>query len=244
MRTMVQKIDRRYVLTVIQLTSPFIAIWALIYYATLPWILVSLAMFFLMRVVGGAITYHRIHNHRTHTMHPVMEFMCTAFGFYGSFVPPLQFCVSHDNHHKYHDTDKDPHPYSLNGWRILFPLLWNDNAESKNLRTVVRLTKNRITNFFYKNYWFLLSLPFLLLLISVPAYLFIYVVPFTLSIWSTAVSSLNHDINGPKNMGFWYGIISGGEHMHKHHHDQPYDTSKDGWINTIINLIATKRVKT
>jgi hypothetical protein len=44
-------------------------------------------------------------------------------------------------------------------------------------------------------------------------------------------------------MGFWYGIISGGEHMRKQHHEQPFDTSKEGWINTIADIIATKRVK-
>lgn len=241
---MALQIDRRYVLTVIQLISPFIVSWAIIYYATLPWILISLLMFFFMRVVGGAITYHRIHNHRTHTMNPVMEFICTAFGFYGSLMSPVEFCVSHDSHHKYHDTDKDPHPYKLKGWRILFPILWNDNSGSENLRSIVRLKRNKIVNFFYEKYWLLLPLPFLLLLISLPAYLFIYFVPLSLSLWSTAISSLNHDENGPKNMGFWYGIISGGEHMHKHHHDRPFDTSKESWINTTINIIATKRIKT
>jgi hypothetical protein len=52
---------------------------------------------------------------------------------------------------------------------------------------------------------------------------------------------MNHDENGAKNMGFWYGIISGAEHMHKNHHN---DISNEGWINTITDIIATKRVKT
>jgi len=50
-------------------------------------------------------------------------------------------------------------------------------------------------------------------------------------------------MNGPKDMGFWYGIISGGEHMHKQHHERLFDTSKEGWINTITDIIATKKVK-
>jgi fatty-acid desaturase len=240
---MVLQINRIHALTTAQLTIPFVAIWAIIYYATLPWILVSLMMFFFMRVIGGAITYHRIHNHRTHTMNPIMELVCTAFGFYGSLMSPLEFCVSHDNHHKYHDTDKDPHPCKLKGWKVIFPILWNDSLSSENLRTLVRLKRNKIVNFFYEKYWFLLLLPFLLLLISLPAYLFIYIVPLALSLLSTSTASLNHDENGPKNMGFWYGILSGGEHMHKHHHDRPYDTSKDGWINTVTNIIATKRIE-
>lgn len=234
-------IDRRYPLTLVQLLCPLITVWALLSYATLPWILVTAVMFFLMRTVGGVITYHRIHSHRTHKMHPVVEFICTALGFYGSFTSPVEFCATHNNHHKYVDTDRDPHPHILKGWKTLFPILWNDSTPSSgDIRTVVRLRRNKITNLFYEHFWIMASLPLLLLLISVPAFFFIYFVPFTLSIWSAAISTFNHDELGPKNMGFWYGIISGGEHYHKWHHDHPYDTSGEGWLHTIIQLITLK----
>lgn len=234
-------LDRRYVLTVVQLLCPFITLWALLSYATLPWLLVSIVMFFLMRTVGGVITYHRIHSHRTHKMHPVVEFISTALGFYGSFTSPVEFCATHTNHHKYVDTDKDPHPHVLKGWKTLFPLLWNDSTPSSgDIRTVVRLRRNKITNLFYEHFWIMASLPLLLLLVSIQAFFFIYFVPFTLSIWSAAISTFNHDESGPKNMGLWYGIISGGEHYHKWHHDHPYDTSGEGWLHSLIKLITLK----
>ena len=236
-------IDRRYALTVVQLLSPLIALWALFTYATLPWLAVTLVMFFLMRTVGGVITYHRIHSHRTHTMHPVMEFIGTALGFYGSFTSPVEFCATHNNHHKFNDTEKDPHPHTMLGWRTLFPLLWNDSEPtSGDIRTVVRLRRNKITNLFYERFWIMISLPFLLLLISPQAYFFIYFIPFTMSIWSAAYSTFNHDDGGAKNMGFWYGIVSGGEHWHKWHHDHPYSTEGEGWLNTVANFIANKRL--
>jgi fatty-acid desaturase len=235
-------IDRRYALTAVQLLSPLIALWALFTYATLPWLAVTLVMFFLMRTVGGVITYHRIHSHRTHTMHPVMEFIGTALGFYGSFTSPVEFCATHNNHHKFGDTEKDPHPHTMLGWKTLFPLLWNDSEPtSGDIRTVVRLRRNKITNLFYERFWIMISLPFLLLLVSPQAYFFIYFIPFTMSIWSAAYSTFNHDENGAKNMGFWYGIVSGGEHWHKWHHDHPYSTEGEGWLNTVANLIANKR---
>ena len=238
-------LDRRYALTVVQLISPLIAIWALIQYATLPWICVALVMFFLMRVVGGTITYHRIHSHRTHVMHPIIEFICTALGFYASFVSPVEFAAAHNNHHKYHDTDKDPHPYVANGWKVLFPILWNDSGpNSGDIRTAVRLRRNKITNLFYERFWLMATLPFFLFLISNQAFFFIYFIPFTLALWSAAFAVFNHDENGPKPMGFWYGIFSGGEHAHKWHHDHPYDTSGEGWVNTIANIVAKKRIKT
>ena len=238
---MAHQIDRRYVLTAVQLFSPVVALWAILTYSSPMLLFVSAVMFFLMRTVGGVITYHRIHSHRTHKMHPIMEFIGTSLGFYGSFTSPVEFCATHNNHHKYVDTEKDPHPYILKGWKTMFPILWNDSTPtSGDLRTVVRLRKNKIANLYYEHFWIMIALPLLLLLISTEAFLFVYFVPFTMSIWSASISTLNHDQNGPKNMGFLYGIISGGEHYHKWHHDNPGDTSGEGWLNTIIKLITIR----
>lgn len=234
------KIDRRYILATSQIILSLIGIWGLLVYSTWYLILLSLMVFFLMRVVGAVITYHRIHSHRTHTMHPVVEFICTAFGFYGYLISPVEFAALHTHHHKYNEKDGDPHPSTL-GWKRMFPVFWEKSGRSAgDIRTVVRLRRNKITNFFYKYFWFLVPLPLLLLLISVPVFLFGFVIPSALSMWSSSYSTLNHDANGAKNMGFVFGILSGGEHMHKWHHEHPYDTSGEGWLNVIINLIAKR----
>lgn len=193
-----------------------------------------------MRIVGGAIFYHRILCHRTHDVHPVTEFVGTALGFYGSFIPPLDFCMIHFNHHKYADTNLDPHCHGTQGWRTVFPILWNIDQQI-DFRAVVRLRKNKIVNLFSKKYWLMISLPFLLLLVSLEAFLFLFLIPCTLSIWSAGISTMNHDEHGSKNMGVLYGIVSGAEHMHKNHHD---NIPEEGWINMITDIIATKRVKT
>jgi len=235
-----QQFDKRYVLTAIQLIGPFVMIWALMQYATLAWVAASMIMLFLMRIIGGSIFYHRILCHHTHSANRVTELVGTTLGFYGSFIPPLDFCMIHFNHHKYADTNLDPHCHSTRGWRTMFPILWNVDQQI-DFRAVVRLRKNKIVNLFSEKYWLMISLPLLLLLISPQAFLFLFLIPCTLSIWSAAISTMNHDENGAKNMGFWYGIISGAEHMHKNHHN---DISNEGWINTITDIIATKRVKT
>jgi len=155
-------------------------------------------------------------------------------------MPPADFCITHFNHHKYADTEQDPHCHSTQGWRTMFPILWNITNQV-DFRTVIRLRKNKTVNLFSEKYWLVASLPLLLLLISPEAFLFLFLIPCTLSIWSAAISTMNHDENGAKNMGFWYGIVSGAEHKHKNHHD---DISDEGWINTVANIIAKKRVKT
>jgi stearoyl-CoA desaturase (delta-9 desaturase) len=237
-------IDKRYLLLLAQFLAPIVAVWAVYTYATIPLLLISGVMFFLMRCIGSVITYHRILGHRTHRMHPFVEFVGTALGFYGSLTSPINFCAAHTLHHKFPDTEKDPHSVKLIGWKVMFPIFWlNSSTSSGDLRTVVRLQKNKNASFFHKYYWYLLLVPFSLLLISPQAYLFGYVVPLALSLISLQISTLNHDDHGAKPMGALFGIITCGEHHHKWHHDNPSDTTGEGWLNTVIELIATRNVK-
>lgn len=237
-------VDRRYHLFVAQILTPFIAIWAIYTYWSIPLLLLSLLIWFCMRCIGSVITYHRILGHNTHSMHPIVEFICTAFGFYGSWSSPLQFCSVHTLHHKYVDTENDPHPYNILGWKVMFPIFWNNSSVTGgDLRTAVRLKRNKIANFFDKYYWPLLLLPLLLILISWKIFLFAYIIPLSMTLWSLGLSTLNHDENGPKYKGILFGIATLGEHHHKWHHDNPYDTTGEGWLNTIIEVIASKRKK-
>ena len=237
-----QNVDRTYHLFVLQLIMPVIAVWATLTYFTWPWFIAALVMFFLMRCVGAVVTYHRIHGHRTHTMHPVVEFICTGLGFYGSISSPIDFCSTHVNHHKYMDTEKDPHSPKYLGWKAMFPLFWVDR-QTGDLRTMVRLGKNKITRFYHDYYWPLLLVPFLLLFVSLEAFLFLFVVPTGLSLFTLSISTLNHDENGPKKMPWWYGVLTGGEHHHKWHHEHATDTSGEGWLDYVANAVGTRRVK-
>lgn len=236
-------LDRRYPLFLAQIITPFVAAWALFTYATVSLVALSIVMWFLMRCIGSVITYHRIHGHQSHAMHPAVEFICTALGFYGSLSSPLQFCSVHTLHHKHTDTEKDPHPYNILGWKVMFPIFWNDSGTNAgDLRTVVRLRRNKIANFFHEYYWLLLPLPLLLCFISLQAFLFGYVVPLAMTLWSLGISTLNHDHEGgAKYMGEIFGILTLGEHHHQWHHDHPNDTTGEGWLNNVIELIATKR---
>jgi stearoyl-CoA desaturase (Delta-9 desaturase) len=234
------KIDRRKVLLLAQVITPFLLVWALIYYATIYWVLASFLVFSLLRGIGLTITYHRILTHNTHRMHPIVEFVGTSLGFYGSLSAPMAFCATHNTHHRYVDTEKDPHPNKIIGWKAIFPLFWNGDAPTYgyDLRTVARLKKNKNVMFFERYYWFLLPLPFLLLLISVEAFLFLYLVPLSLSLIGLAFSVFNHDENGPKTMNWLFGLITMGEHKHEWHHNNPGDTSGEGLLNTVVELIT------
>jgi len=177
-------------------------------------------------------------------MHPVVEAICTTLGFYGGLITPIGWCSMHINHHKFADTWKDPHPPTLLGWKALFSVFWNDSGpNSGDLKTIYRLSKNKICVFFEKYYWPLLFAPLLLFLISPQAFWFGFLIPSVLSTWSLHITVLGHDQTGPKYKGLLYGFISMGEHHHKWHHDHPNDTSGEGLINNIIKMIAVKRTR-
>ncbi len=236
--------DKTYLLFLLQIVMPFVGLYILLFYFSPMWFIISCVIFFLMRSVGVVMTYHRVHCHKTHTMTPLVEFICTGLGFYGSLSSPIEFCASHQDHHKYMDTPKDPHSPKYLGLKAMFPIFWVGRG-SGDLRTIVRLSKNRITKFYHDYYWYLLPLPFLLLLISLNAFLFLFVLPTSMTLVSLSISVLNHDDNGPKQMSKLYGVLTGGEHVHKWHHEHATDTSQEGLVHYILNILGTenRRIK-
>lgn len=232
------KFDKRYILTAFQLIGTPIAIWAAMTMGT-PWlILLSLFMFFMYKCIGVVVTYHRILCHRVGRMNPIIQFLCTVLGFYGSLLSPITWSGVHIDHHKYVDTEKDPHSPVHLGWKGWFSILWNDTVD---LRVMARLKRDRISNFFHKYYYPLLLVPFALLLVSPTLFFFFWFIPANMSLWSQHLTVYNHDETGAIDRGKIFGILSMGEHYHKWHHDHPNDTSGEGWIHHITNALVINR---
>lgn len=232
-----ENFDKRYILTAFQLFGTPLAIWGLLTHSTIPLLILCMLMFFLYKCVGVVVTYHRILCHRAGTMNPIVQFMCTALGFYGSLLSPITWSGVHINHHKYEGTVNDPHSPVHIGWRGWFSILWVDSID---LRVMARLKKDKISNFFHKHHYVLLLAPLFLLFISLNAFLFFWLIPANLSLWSHHVSVYNHDETGAKNMSKFFGVLTMGEHHHKWHHDHPNDTSGEGWIHYITKAITVK----
>lgn len=228
-------IDRRYILTAFQILGTPVAVWGLIKYSTLPLLLLACIMFFLYKCIGVVVTYHRVLCHRVGKMNPFVQFICTALGFYGSYLSPITWSGVHINHHKYVDTENDPHSPIHIGWRGWFSILWKDSVD---LRVMARLKRDSISSFFHDNYFLLTLVPLLLLFFSTQAFLFVWLIPANMSLWSHHVSVYNHGPDGAKTMPWWFGLLTMGEHHHKWHHDHPNDTSGEGWIHHITRFLT------
>jgi stearoyl-CoA desaturase (delta-9 desaturase) len=226
--------DKRYILTGMQIISIPITTWALLTQATPILVAATLFMFFMYKCLGVVATYHRILCHRVGKMNPLVQIICTALGFYGSLLSPVTWAGVHIDHHKYVDTDKDPHSATHLGWRGWFSILWKDSVD---LRVMARLKRDSISNFFHEYYYSLLTLP-LLLLFWPKIFLFFWFIPASMSLWSQHISVYNHDETGAKEMPWWFGVLTMGEHHHKWHHDHPNDTSGEGWIHYITKALT------
>jgi len=66
-------------------------------------------MYFLIFGFGVSMTFHRSITHRALDMHPVLEMIGKFFASIGGTGSPISWVLIHKAHHKYSDTDRDPH---------------------------------------------------------------------------------------------------------------------------------------
>lgn len=207
--------------------------------ASLLWLLPMLFFTFWI-LMGVTVGMHRLFCHASFRTsgfwHAVLAYLGTL-AVYGSTV---QWAGMHASHHKYSDTEKDPH---YTGWQYLF---WKKNKPTIfNRRVVLRLYRQPIHRFFHKYYSLVvLGTAAVLYLISPLALVFCYLIPLG---WLHLVGSIHqvfaHDAAGPKNQR-WLELVlfTGGEWLHKHHHDAQRDPrfgSSDAGYQ-LIRLISAR----
>lgn len=69
----------------------------------------SILMYFLIFGFGVSITFHRSITHKALKMNPIVEILGKFFASVGGTGSPISWVLIHKAHHKYSDTDKDPH---------------------------------------------------------------------------------------------------------------------------------------
>jgi stearoyl-CoA desaturase (delta-9 desaturase) len=92
---------------------PFIAIHALciaVFFVPATWTALGLcAGLYFVRMFALTAGYHRYFSHRAYKTSRWFQFVLAWFGCTAMQKGPLWWCAKHRNHHKYSDTDADPH---------------------------------------------------------------------------------------------------------------------------------------
>lgn len=211
------------------------------------WWVVCLITIFVMNVYGFGLGFHHTFAHQTFQFKRPVEIALMYIGTCATLVAPLTWSIAHAAHHRYVDTENDPHSPSHLGWKILF--YYNHNTTKPSLLPVRRLLKDRAHLWFDSNigYWTtVLSLPVISFLIGgLTGLIFIWAIPTFYVLWTGIVFALAHDddssTHGHKaKNSLLLGILSFGDGDHQTHHS---NWSYNGWIHRqCAKLLYGKRI--
>jgi stearoyl-CoA desaturase (delta-9 desaturase) len=184
-----------------------------------------LYIFFAVIALISNIGYHRWLAHNHFTPNKIIKFFLLWTITASALIKPLPYVVGHRLHHKYSDTDKDPHHTRLGFWNFL---IGNYNTVTNVSIPVKDILRDKDIMFVNKYYYYLYFLNlFIFYLIDYHLFLLSFLL-LNLRFWiSVAVFNyLAHggkEIQSPQNLPTWttYVFWRYGEQLHKNHHDDP-----------------------
>lgn len=189
------------------------------------WWAACLITIFVMNVYGFSLGFHHTFAHQTFQFKRPVEIALMYIGTCATLVAPLTWSIAHAAHHRYVDTENDPHSPSHLGWKILF--YYNHNTTTPSLLPVRHLLKDRAHLWFDSNvgYWStVLSLPVIAFLIGgLTGIIFIWALPTFYALWTGIVFASSHSDNldnrnkASNSPLLW--VLSIGDGNHKKHHD-------------------------
>jgi stearoyl-CoA desaturase (delta-9 desaturase) len=194
--------------------------------------LIAIFVYFLNGCLGMIMGYHRLVTHRNFECPLWFEkfiIMCATIGLTG---PTIDWVAIHRVHHKYSDTEKDPHsPDYLGKWRVHFLTMFA-KVEPK---YAGNLLKNKFYRFQRKYYFVINALYALILYIIDPfALIYAWLFPAALVIgFGTAILSSSHRNKSAHN-DLWLAILTWGEAFHEEHHNDPTRARLHKWDITGI----------
>jgi fatty-acid desaturase len=212
------------------------------------WI-ITLLMYFVLITLGGTVAFHRLLSHRSFKCDKIYEYVFTILGTIGGNGSSITWAAIHREHHRYSDTDLDPHRTSKGFLKVQFLSM----LETPSFRYVPDLLRSKFHLFLHKNYW-LVNLCFvgLVSLIDIEAILYAYLVP-TILVWhgGSLINTINHRY-GYRNFktkdnsvnNVILGYLTSGEGWHNNHHAEPANT-KFGkkWWEFDLGYIIIRAIK-
>jgi len=196
---------------------------------------VALVGLFLLAPLGINIGYHRLLTHRGfQTSNFFRNFLVTIAAATGG-GPPIHWAAMHRVHHRYSDTEKDPHNSTKGFWysHILHLFVMDDHEDGGNHleKYAPDLMSDPYLNWLNRNWlWLALSvLPILYLIGGVGLLLwgsFVRIVLMWHAMWFVNSAShmwgyRNYETRDRTVNCWWVGILAAGEGWHNNHHANP-----------------------
>jgi fatty-acid desaturase len=115
------------VLSIIQIVTTLLTVAGFFYFDfNISWILITILFYFLYSGIGVSMMMHRYWTHRSFEFKSnSLKWIFTWFALMAGRGSVLGWVYVHREHHKYSDTDKDPHAPKTAKWRVFLPHLLN-----------------------------------------------------------------------------------------------------------------------
>lgn len=214
------------------------------------YLILSVILYYILGILGINIGFHRLLSHRSFTTYRPVYYILTLLGTVTAMGSSLAWVAVHRQHHRFSDTNLDPHsPHHLGTIKAWLGFWGNFKIDLRNCKD---LRKDSFHRFLHKNY-ILIQLLYVLILMSFDPLLviFVYAIPSVLVFHSAgAFDSIAH-MHGyrsyntkDQSRNSWIAnIITMGEGWHNNHHANPgsYSTREKWWeidpTAIIISLI-------
>ncbi|MGZ3723486.1 MAG: acyl-CoA desaturase [Bdellovibrionales bacterium] len=201
---------------------------------------------FLYFVTGLGITagFHRCYAHKSHEAHPIVQLFYLIGGAVVIQQPVLQWATIHRIHHRYSDTDLDPHNinqgffYAHMGWIFQRTALVNDYS------MVPDLLANRLVMWQKKYYWVLIGVfgvglsTLIGAMVGRPLGGFLWGfalrmvlqnhIIYSINSWAHTFGKQTYSTKFQARDSFLLALISNGEGYHSFHHRFAMDY-RNGW---------------
>lgn len=172
----------------------------------------------------GTVLFHRTVAHKN-KVNPYIEKGLLLLSWVGATSSAVAWAGAHRKHHRYSDTDKDPHSPILLG---KFNAYWQLSNNNKDLiKYVPDLLRNPWYVFQHKHYFKVLLGLHLSSIILLPYnyYYCLLIIPgFLMWFSGSMINIFCHNKKGPTN-NLLLGLFVGGEGWHKNHHEDPANPS-------------------
>jgi len=169
-------------------------------------------------MISVTIGYHRLASHRAFNCPPLLRNILLFFAGIPFYGPAMVWVANHREHHRYSDTDKDPHSPFHKGWFRSYFLQVLSPIHLKYVRDLLKQDAYRKQT---KYYWHMIAAyAGILYLIDPFAVVYAYLAPAGFSkLIGSFVFSYSHR-NRVANDDFWLGMLTFGEGFHKLHHEK------------------------
>jgi fatty-acid desaturase len=218
----------------------------------------TLLGYFLVNGMGIAIGAHRYFSHYTFKTTKFWHYVLGYLSVLGAQGSPLFWTALHrGKHHKYADTDKDPHSPIHGNWDSYMGWMLNLDPNVVPMRAAVDLLKDKYVMFLHKHYYKILWGTVLVVgIFSLSLAYHFLICAMILSIHQENIINTfchqkkygyrNFDTNDNSVNIPWMGLMFWGQGYHNNHHAKPWEynfASKPGEFDICKPIIDFIKIK-